>query len=841
MSCRNPERATPRRRLARPPPVRSTSPIASEATTSASAATGSSFLFSSFSGVWTSLKAAAALEVGGFVKALNGGGAPDEEEVRVQPALGDKRGRTGDTIEELSNGSHDSSLPKKRRKVRTGDDSDLLFDGGESASIAVRLRFRDILTPLEAIAVPPLMPPIAHSSWFTKRTDAGSNKSAASSPVAATALRSSTSPNSRRSSLRFSTATTTYEEELMRSTLAGTDKGLSSALAAPPSSASGSGSQPPQFSGSQSVRASSSFCGGGGGATMRKAVWRPWTVGQQLLAGAGDDAASLSPSASLLGGQTPSNSLADELAACEGQQPDLVPGQVSRGRQEEDRRVEQRRIDALEAEVRKLRDEVSIPSTLLLYLNGRLSNLDDSLPQLSVQRAFKSPASAFAKAPRVSAAPPPPPPPPPPLPPIGGPHPMLLTARAKLRATPERPKRRHSTRMGGPVGVPLLAGLDMTTLMSEVGDQRQRLRKVGLPKERTQEEFRRERAVGGSGFGDVLRQRSLKLRVHRDSGSTAWSVTPLTKTAHPKPDSVSEASTITRTGTSADGSAALATPSTALTSSKSAPGEGTASQTTGGLGRGPSDGPISSTSSGVEQSSKDADAVEGADFAESEAQGTGEVEAGDDTHSHNNGAAAETVPPDSHRPETVPDQRPDPRLRAARVSITQPPSPASPQSPAAPERAMSPPIKREDSVAVCSRRRPPLPPSRAHKVLPGLEFGRSRPLTPGRQNKKQSKAQATEQGQGLPNASLSQGSDHDDADRPPLSPRLNIASSPRSPQSPRPLAKTPRRGPRRVRLPEIDSSNAQEAALEDLVAEAESTLTGRGERTPDPNRVFGRA
>lgn len=362
MSSRNPEHPTPRRRLARPPPVRSTSPIASEATTSASAATGNSFLFSSLSGVWTSLKAAAALEVGGFVKALNGGGAPDEEEVRVQPALGDKRGRTGETIEELSTGSHGSSLPKKRRKVRTDDDSDLLFDGGESASIAVRLRFRDILTPLEAIAVPPLMPPIAHSSWFTKRTDAGTNTKSSASPVAATALRSSASPaTTHRSSVRFSTTTTTYEDELMRSTLAGTDKGLSSALAAPRASASGSGSQPPPFSGSQSVRASSSFFGGGGGATMRKAVWRPWTVGQQLLAGAGNDAASLSPSASRLGGQTPSISLADELAACEGQQPDLVSGPVSRGRQEEDRRVEQRRIDALEAEVRKLRDEVSPP------------------------------------------------------------------------------------------------------------------------------------------------------------------------------------------------------------------------------------------------------------------------------------------------------------------------------------------------------------------------------------------------------------------------------------------------------------------------------------------------
>lgn len=216
------------------------------------------------------------------------------------------------------------------------------------------------LTLAESMTVPPLMPPIAHSSWFAKRTDASSHKSASSSsPVAATALRSSTSTTSHRSSLRFSgTAATTYEDELMQSTLAGTDKGLSSALSAPRTSgemkhrkgASVSGSQP-QFSGSQSVRASSSFFGGG--ATVRKAVWRPWTVGQQLLA-AGDASASLLV-------PTPHISLADELAACEEQQPDLVSGQVSRVRQEQDRRVEQRRIDALEEEVRKLRNEVSIP------------------------------------------------------------------------------------------------------------------------------------------------------------------------------------------------------------------------------------------------------------------------------------------------------------------------------------------------------------------------------------------------------------------------------------------------------------------------------------------------
>lgn len=133
MSSRNPERPTPRRRvLARPPPVRSTS-SPSEATTSTSAATepttGGSFLFSSLSGVWASLKAAAALEVGGFVKALNGGGA--EGEAGVRPALGDKRGRTGEATEESSAGSQGSNARTKRRKIRTDDDSDLVFDGGE--------------------------------------------------------------------------------------------------------------------------------------------------------------------------------------------------------------------------------------------------------------------------------------------------------------------------------------------------------------------------------------------------------------------------------------------------------------------------------------------------------------------------------------------------------------------------------------------------------------------------------------------------------------------------------------------------------------------------------------
>jgi hypothetical protein len=391
--------------------------------------------------------------------------------------------------------------------------------------------------------------------------------------------------------------------------------------------------------------------------------------------------------------------------------------------------------------------------------------------------------------------------------------------------------------MGGcAVGVPLPVGFDMTTLMSEVGDQLQKLRKVGLPKERTQEGLRREREAasssmgGGSGFGDALLQRSLKHKVHRSS----------TKTADPKPDSVSGASTITCTRTSADGSSALTTPSTALTSSKSAPGDlagpsdgaVTASQTSGGLGIGPANGPISSTSGGVEQSSKEADIAQSEGGVDGKS--VGEVEDGDPADPENEAAA------DPHRPPTACHNLPDFRQRAARVSLTQPPSPASPCSPTVPERAMSSPIKQEDSTAVRRHRRP-LPSSRADQ-LPGLEFGRSRPLTPGRRQKKHHRAHATEQGQGPPSASLSQGSEQEDPERPPLSPRPNIAASPRSPQSPRPLAKTPRRGPIRVHLTHIDaSSNAQDAALEGLVAEAEATLTGQGERAPDPSRVFGRA
>lgn len=412
---------------------------------------------------------------------------------------------------------------------------------------------------------------------------------------------------------------------------------------------------------------------------------------------------------------------------------------------------------------------------------------------------------------------------------------MLLTARAKLRATPERPKRRHSTMMMGGAGVPpLLAGLDMTTLMSEVGDQRRKLRKVGLPKERTQEELRRERAASGtsrsSGSGKVL-QRSLKRKAHGDSDPT-WSVTAFTKTTDLRPHSVSPDSAITCARSSVVESSTLNTLPTALTTSRSASGDSTglsdgaatATQSCDDLGRGPSNGPISSTSHSLEKSSKDADDVDDADYAWAKDAG-----------------GADTVSPDPHRPQTAADNRPDPRLRAARVSITQPPSPASPCSPTAPKRAMSSPIKQEDSTAVRRRR---LRPALRADPLPGLEFGYSRPLTPGRRQKKQHRAHVTEQGQGLPSASSSQGTEHDESDRPPLSPRPNTAAAPRSPQSPRPLAKTSRRNPRRVRLTHIEaSSNAPaDAALEEeLVAEAEATLTGRGERAPDPNRVFGRA
>lgn len=137
MNSRAGGRPGPRRRqlsVARPVGSTSLPASASGPPTPSSAPTvpaqSSTFFFTGWRNVWAGLKATAALEVGGFVKGLNGG-APDEADGAQQQQhakLGDKR--AGDERDKASrNGPQQSRPPKKRRVVRAGDA--FLFDGGE--------------------------------------------------------------------------------------------------------------------------------------------------------------------------------------------------------------------------------------------------------------------------------------------------------------------------------------------------------------------------------------------------------------------------------------------------------------------------------------------------------------------------------------------------------------------------------------------------------------------------------------------------------------------------------------------------------------------------------------
>lgn len=119
-----------------------------------------------------------------------------------------------------------------------------------------------------------------------------------------------------------------------------------------------------------------------------------------------------------------------------------------------------------------------------------------------ISNASRPSLVSFPKSPRSSFPPPPPPPPPPP---IGRPHPLLLSARQQLKATPPRPsastqskmKRRLST-LGGEGST-----IDMGKFLEELGGKRGRLRKVGLPELGRKREVRREEE--GGELGEILR------------------------------------------------------------------------------------------------------------------------------------------------------------------------------------------------------------------------------------------------------------------------------------------------------------------------------------------------
>ncbi|GAA5981107.1 hypothetical protein JCM10908_003988 [Rhodotorula pacifica] len=791
------KRSSPRRRvIAARPVVGSTSssrPLPATDSTNAATEASHGFFFSSLSDVWTGLKAAAAHEVGEFVKGLSGG---EQDEVEQDAKVGGKRKRDEQTTGTQRTGQEqERTQQQKRRKRDNAAVDDFLFDG-----------------------VPPLMPPIAHSSMSGKRKnpDFGEQTASSSSRVPAASSRSSTSPSAYRRLLPWSSrGDSAYEDELMRSKNEGEGLSSTSALAQRPSSgifnrkdASGSAVQS-ESTKSQSVRASSSSNSLSGSA-IAKAVWSSWSFSQHLLAG-GSSSTSTSTSAPELGSlqaKTSRRSLADELAANDIKLSHALQevAQTWEAAKQADQPVEQLRIAALEAEVKALRNE------------------------LSVQRAFNSPASAFAKAPRVSAAPPPPPPP------VGRPNPTLLTARAQLRATPERPNRRHST-MGG---VPL--GLDMTKFMSEVGDKRQKLRRFGLPKEKTQEELRRERVSAREGTGNESLQRALKRKQYQRSNGPPAPMTPYTSTAsvqHTSSSAVSINQPTSPAASTYDPTQFLQVPKGGFASATSAPGN--LAQLGGGGSHnslsprargGKADEPMSPMSiTGNDASHETAQDEE--DEAEVVIPMVGDADvrevdnAGPEQMDKALHSADEAAHP--HRPSAKRPHR----------SMTQPSSPVSfgqSAKGAALTRPLSSPPKRDSAM---SKRQ-------SNDKLPGLDLGRSRPLTPSRQKSKAVKSHKRA-AQDSPTGNQSEEQSDQGRPRPPLSPHPNsVTTSPRSPRSPRTVGATKsvaRRRTNRSRAGEVDTPDVDgpSSALDQLVADADATLTGQGELSPDPTRIFGRA
>ncbi|GAA5909144.1 uncharacterized protein JCM6883_002622 [Sporobolomyces salmoneus] len=163
-----------------------------------------------------------------------------------------------------------------------------------------------------------------------------------------------------------------------------------------------------------------------------------------------------------------------------------VVGQVWKEAKEKEKTVKtQKRINDLEQEVNRLKTELS------------------SRSQLAPPPLPAPPRSPF-KSPRRSSFAPPTPPPAPPLPPVGRSHPVLFSARASLRATPPRPsaasqsQRRRASAIGGVQ--------DMDAFLSELGEKRNRLRKVSISSSSEKEKQTKSKHKGDGELTEVLQK-----------------------------------------------------------------------------------------------------------------------------------------------------------------------------------------------------------------------------------------------------------------------------------------------------------------------------------------------
>ncbi|GAA5918146.1 hypothetical protein JCM6882_007289 [Rhodosporidiobolus microsporus] len=470
----------------------------------------SGFFFTSLSSVWSGLRA----QADGFLRGVGGGAGSGEEGGRV----GEKRERNEGAATVLGEKDRHGDRRKRRRMEQQQHwaADDFLFDG-----------------------VPPLMPPISHASPLPKAAAYSSSSShfSSSSPIASRSALPSSSPETSRSILR-PYADPSYADTLMHAASTGEDilppiaedavfpsrnstssehGGLRSLSGRRKLSVQGVPSAPEAKTSALAGRyghgRTQSYASNVGVPLpnprhVHFALVSSSTSLPNLAALAGEEAApTKSPSTPRRSGaSTSSKSPSSGSKRRTGTTPQSqqvgsilfgdsdLGSDVSRvwreAKEEERRRKEELRAlrEGREKETQERREK-------------RIRELEDEVDRLKGELSAKKepPPASFPKSPRLSVPPPPPPAPPPP--PIGRPHPLLLSARQSLKATPPRPnmasstklKRRLST-LGGEG-----SGVDMGAFLEELGGKRGKLRKVGLPELRKKEEKR-----DGGELGDVL-------------------------------------------------------------------------------------------------------------------------------------------------------------------------------------------------------------------------------------------------------------------------------------------------------------------------------------------------
>ncbi|GAA5956286.1 hypothetical protein JCM3765_005618 [Sporobolomyces pararoseus] len=355
-------------------------------------ASGSSFWLGGISSVWSGLKAAAGVEVKGFLKAVTSAASASGEgagTVRETANTGDKRNRS----------THDSERSREKRRRLEHQKEELLSD-----------------------QVPPLMPPISPAPRSSRSRHHPASSSA--------------SPETTRKRLRPYTDPS-YADELMYTTQFVPAHSKKASLSG--EKAGGGGLR--SLSGKRRLDANGSAATTANDSAMTTAVSssRDRSLLQQRGGGQHHVKFAFSPPPTTPGLARP-KSPTSRLPKQDSEQAGSmlmanVVGQVWKEAKEKEKTVKtQKKIEDLENEVVRLKTELS--SKLV----------PPSLPA--------PPKSPF-KSPRRSVAPPPPPSAPP-LPPIGRPasHPLLFTARASLRATPPRPSassshKRRSSAIGG--------------------------------------------------------------------------------------------------------------------------------------------------------------------------------------------------------------------------------------------------------------------------------------------------------------------------------------------------------------------------------------------------------